>query len=115
MQTYRVFIKYCVISKILKYIPDSVLSRFPLGASVCVHNGGSNTSAAAELAEFRKVTTFKGKTQYLMSTLYLTTFINHLKIKKYFLMIAFMLALSLYPSCKGYNDRVIESSRRLLQ
>ena len=26
--------------------------------SVCVHNGMSNTSAAAELAEFRKITTF---------------------------------------------------------
>ena len=44
-------------SKILKYIPDFGLSRFPLG-SVCVHNGRSNTSAAAELAEFRKITTF---------------------------------------------------------
>ena len=51
---YRVFIKYCVISKILKYIPDS---GFP-SVSVCVHNGRSNTSAAAELAEFRKITTF---------------------------------------------------------
>jgi len=29
--------------------------------SVCVHNGRSNTSAAAELAELRKITTFKGK------------------------------------------------------
>ena len=39
--------------------------------SVSVHNGRSNTSAAAaELAEFRKITTFKGKTQYLMNTLY---------------------------------------------
>ena len=28
-------IKYCVFSKILKYIPDSGLSRFPLGVSVC--------------------------------------------------------------------------------
>ena len=32
---YLVFIEYCVISKILKYIPDSGLSRFPLGVSVC--------------------------------------------------------------------------------
>ena len=38
-------------SKILQYIPD--------------------TGAAAELAEFRKITTFKRKTQYLMKTLYL--------------------------------------------
>ena len=29
------FIKYCVFSKILKYIPDSGLSRFPLVFSVC--------------------------------------------------------------------------------
>ena len=49
---YRVFIKYFVFSKILKYILDSVLS-----VSVSVHNGISNTSAAAELAEFRKITT----------------------------------------------------------
>ena len=26
---YRVFMKYCVLSKILKYIPDSGLSQFP--------------------------------------------------------------------------------------
>jgi len=33
--------------------------------SVCVHNGGSNTSvAAAELAEFREITTFWEKAQY---------------------------------------------------
>ena len=38
--------------------------------SVFVHNGRSNTSAAAELAEFRKITTFQGKTQYFMNTLY---------------------------------------------
>ena len=30
---YRVFIKYCVFSKVLKYIPDSGLSRFPLVVS----------------------------------------------------------------------------------
>ena len=32
---YRVLIKYCVFSKILKYIPDYGLSRFPLVVSVC--------------------------------------------------------------------------------
>ena len=42
----------------LKYIPDSGLSRFTLGVSDCVHNGRPNTSAAAELEEFRKITTF---------------------------------------------------------
>ena len=65
---YRVIIKYC-ISKILRYIPNSGVSWFPLGVSVSVHNGRSNTSTAAELAELRKITTFKGKTQYLMNTL----------------------------------------------
>ena len=32
---YRVFIKYCFFSKILKDIPDSGLYRFPLVVSVC--------------------------------------------------------------------------------
>ena len=64
---YRVFIKYCVFSKILKYIQDSGLSRFPLVVSVY-------TSAAAELADFRKITTFWGKTQYLINTLYFSRF-----------------------------------------
>ena len=58
---YSVFISgsgcslYIVFSKILKYIPDSGLSRFPLSVSVCTqwHNG-----TAAELAECRKITTF---------------------------------------------------------
>ena len=35
VRMYRVFIKYCVFWRILKYIPDSDLSRFPLGISVC--------------------------------------------------------------------------------
>ena len=61
------FIKYCVFSKILRYIPESGHS-----VSVSVHNGRPNASAAvAELAEFRKITKFSGKTQYLMNDLYL--------------------------------------------
>ena len=68
MFSYRVFIKYCVFSKILKYIPDSGLSRFLLGVSVCVNNSRSNTSIAAELAEFRKITKLK-KAQNLMNKL----------------------------------------------
>ena len=55
MNIYRVFIEYGVLLKILKYIPDSGLSRFPLVVSVC---GRSNTNASEELAEFRKITTF---------------------------------------------------------
>ena len=35
----------------------------------CFYNGKSNTSAAAELAEFREITTFEGKKQYLINTL----------------------------------------------
>ena len=54
---YRVFFKFGVFSNILRYIPDSGLSRFPLGVSECTQ-GRSNTSTAAELAEFRKITTF---------------------------------------------------------
>ena len=37
LNRYRVFIKYCVFSKILKYFPDSGLSRLPLDVSVCTH------------------------------------------------------------------------------
>ena len=32
---YRVFIRYSAFSKICTYIPDSLLSRFPFGASEC--------------------------------------------------------------------------------
>ena len=58
-------------SKILEYIPDSGLSRFPLDVSVCVYNGRSNNSAVAELAKFRKPQHLKENTQYFMNTLYL--------------------------------------------
>ena len=34
---YRVFIKYCVFFRFLKNIPDSDLSLFSLGVSVCTH------------------------------------------------------------------------------
>ena len=52
-----------------------LLSVSPPCQCVYVHNGRSITSAVAELAEFRKITIFWGKTQYLMSTLYLTPFV----------------------------------------
>ena len=51
---------FCFFEDFKKYIPDSGLSRFPLGVS-CVHNGRSNTSTAAELAELRKLQHFKKK------------------------------------------------------
>ena len=41
---YRVFIKYCVFSKILKYIPDSGLSRFPPRCQ-CVYKMTGQTPA----------------------------------------------------------------------
>ena len=52
--TYWVFIKYCVFFEDFKIYSG----LWPLSVSVSVHNGRSNTSAAAELAEFRKITTF---------------------------------------------------------
>ena len=52
---YRVFIKYCVFSKILRYTPDSGLSRFLLGAvSVCVHSVRSNPSACSKTDRVQK-------------------------------------------------------------
>ena len=35
--SYRVFVKYCVFSEDFKNIPDSGLSLFSLGVSVCTH------------------------------------------------------------------------------
>ena len=50
------FIKYCVFSKVFKIYS----ALWPLSVSLgvmCVHNGRSNISAAAELSEFRKIST----------------------------------------------------------
>ena len=47
-------LNFVFLWKILKYIPDSGLSQFPLG----VHNDKSTTGAAAVVGEFRKITTF---------------------------------------------------------
>ena len=44
---------------------------FP-SVSVCVHNGRSNTSAAAELAEFRKITAFNEHPVYPTFVRYLS-------------------------------------------
>ena len=62
-QSYRVFITYCVFSKILKYIFRTLASLGFPSLAVCVYT-------MAELAEFRKITTLRGKTQYLINTLY---------------------------------------------
>ena len=72
---YRVLIKYCVYEDFKIYSGLWPLSVSP-SVSVCVHNGRENTSPTAELAEFRKITTFYGKTQYLMNSLYLVYIIN---------------------------------------
>ena len=42
--------------------------------SVCVHSGRSYTSAAAEFAEFRKITSFFKNTKYLINTLYMQVY-----------------------------------------
>ena len=75
--------------KILKYsglLPFSVLPRCQCVflVSVCTHTR-QETSAAAELAEFRKIQNFKEKTHYLMKTLYLIllTFYRFLFIENY--------------------------------
>ena len=67
---YRVFIKHCVFSKILKYILDSDLFRFPLGVSRCTqwqvkHRHCSRT------CRVNKNHNILRKTQYLMNTLYM--------------------------------------------
>ena len=60
----RVFIKYCVFSKILKYIPDSGLFLFSL--SVCAHTRQVEHTRCSRTG---RVQNFKEKTQYLMNTL----------------------------------------------
>ena len=68
---YRVFIKYCVFSKILKYIPDSGLSRFPLGVSVCCtqwqvkHQCCSRTGCIRMLASLRSEVGYRDATAYI--------------------------------------------------
>ena len=52
------FIKYCVFSKISNIFRSLLASLGFPSVSVCVHNGRSNTSTAAELSELRNITTF---------------------------------------------------------
>ena len=68
---YSVFIKYCVFSTDFRIFRTLAFLCFP-SVSVCVHKTGrEKTNAAAELADFIKITKFQGKkTQYLMNTLY---------------------------------------------
>ena len=72
---YRMFIKYCVFSKILKYIPDSGLSRFPLGGvSVCTQWQAKPPALQQNWQSSEKSQHFKifEKTQYLINTLYMS-------------------------------------------
>ena len=67
--SYRVFIKNCVFSKILKYIPDFGLSRFPLGVSVCIQwqVKHQRCSGTGRVKKYHNIS--RKKTQYLMNTL----------------------------------------------
>ena len=66
---WRIFTTWCSLNIVffrrLKNIFRTLASLGFPSVSLCVHIG----SAAAELAEFRKITSFQGKTQYLMNTL----------------------------------------------
>ena len=64
------FIKYCVFQKILKYVPDSGLSRIPLGVSLYTM-AGQTPALQESLQSLEKSQHFKEKTQYLINTLYL--------------------------------------------
>ena len=56
-----------VFSKILRYTLDSGLSRFPLGVSECTQWQVKHQLCCSRTC---RVTSFQGKTQYLMNTLY---------------------------------------------
>ena len=60
---YRVFIKYCVFSEDFKNIPDSGLSLFSLGVSMCTHTRQVEHQRCSRTGRVQK------KTQYLMNTL----------------------------------------------
>ena len=64
---YRVFIKYCVFSKILIYFPDSVFSRCQC---VYIRQAGRTPALQQNWQSSEKSQHFKEKTQYLMNTLY---------------------------------------------
>ena len=59
--SYRVFIKYCVFPKILKYAELWPFSVFPRCQCVYTHQAGRKPALQTELAEFRKITTFFGE------------------------------------------------------
>ena len=63
-------------SKILKYIPDSGPSRFPLGVSVCTQWQVKTQRLPQNLQSSEKSQHFKEKTQYVMNTLYMVNLKN---------------------------------------
>ena len=68
--TFTLGIQIVQAKKILKYIPDSGLSRFPLGVSVCTVCAGQTPVLQQNWQRSEKSQLFIRKTQYLMNTLY---------------------------------------------
>ena len=66
---YRVFIKYCVFSKILRYIPYSGLSRFPPGVSVCTPARQLEHQRCTRTCRVQKYHNILRKKKYLMQEL----------------------------------------------
>ena len=64
---YRVFIKYCVFSDILKIFR----TLFSLCVSVCTHTRQVEHQRCSRTGRVQKIHSFKEKTQYLMNTLYI--------------------------------------------
>ena len=72
---YRVFIKYCVFSKILKYSGLWPFPVFPRCQYVYTHQAGRKPALQADSGRVRKNHILRKKTQYLMNTLYIGTYI----------------------------------------
>ena len=70
MTIYRVFIKYFVFFQIFYNIPESGLSLFSLGVSVCTLQAGRTPALQQHWQSSEKSQIFKEKAQYLMNTLY---------------------------------------------
>ena len=68
--TNRVFIKYCVFSKMLRYTPDSGLSRFLRGVSECTQWQVKHQRCNSRTCRVQKNHNILRKTQCLMNTLY---------------------------------------------
>ena len=66
LERYRVFIRYCVFSKSLKYILDSGLSRFPLGFSLCTQWQVKLQRLQQNLHSSEKSQNFKEKDFYVL-------------------------------------------------